>query len=292
MNNRTGPVLILGASGQVGTELARMASGRDLSPCCPSTAELDIVNEAAVASVIASRNWSAVFNCAAYTAVDRAESEPEQAHALNVLAPAYLARETARFQIPFIHLSTDYVFDGSKNAPYNENDTVNPLSTYGKTKQEGECAVRAYNPNHAIIRTAWVVSQNRTNFVKTMIKLGSERPELRVVNDQLGNPTSAEDIAETLLHVFSKLEGRSGTWHFVNSGDATWYDLAGHIFAEMRKHGLPTPTLTPITTAEYPTAAIRPANSRLATHLIAKDFGIEPRQWRDAIDSILSKLLI
>lgn len=235
--------------------------------------------------------WSAIVSCAAYTAVDRAESEPELAHAINALAPGILAEEAARANIPIIHVSTDYVFDGSKDAPYVETDAVNPVGVYGRTKEAGEAAVRAACSNHAIIRTAWVVSAGGANFINTMLRLGNERPELGVVNDQVGCPSSADDIALALLRVAERLGDRCGTWHFVNSGEASWYDLAAHIFTAAETKGLPVPKLNRISTAQYPTPAKRPANSRLNTGKFAADFDSVPRPWQAAIDDILAERL-
>lgn len=285
------PILVTGSSGQVGQSVAQLARVRGLETWAPDRQALDLCNPDAIAAAVARKQWSAVINCAAYTAVDKAESEPELADAVNAVAPAFLAREAARFAIPIVHVSTDYVFDGSKEEPYSEDDEVNPLNVYGRTKQAGEAAVRASNPQHAIIRTAWVISAARRNFLDTMLRLGAERPAVCVVDDQRGNPTSAADIAETLLDVAASLNGRSGTWHFVNSGDTSWHGLAAHIFEQTRRRGLPTPVLTPITTADYPTPARRPKNSRLSTMAIRRDFGITPRPWQEATDAILTQRL-
>lgn len=240
---------------------------------------------------VAAQDWTAVINCAAYTAVDKAESEADLAEAINARAPAILARETALLGIPLIHVSTDYVFDGGKPSPYFESDPVLPLGVYGQTKEAGEAAVRAANPHHAIVRTAWVVSARGANFINTMLRLGAERPEVRVVDDQLGCPSNAKDIAAALFTVARDLGDRSGTWHFVNRGEASWHDLARRVFDAAAARGLPTPLLTPITTNEYPTPAARPANSRLDTSKITADFGIDPRPWQDAVDDILTERL-
>lgn len=240
---------------------------------------------------IRASQWSAIVSCAAYTAVDRAESEPDLAHAFNAVAPRILAEEAARANIPIIHVSTDYVFDGAKDQPYVESDSVNPMGVYGRSKEAGEAAVRAASPNHAIIRTAWVVSADGANFVNTMLRLGSERTELGVVNDQVGCPSSANDIAQALLTVANALGDRSGTWHFVNSGQASWYDLAAYVFAAAEAKGLAVPKLNPISTAQYPTPATRPANSRLSSDKFAADFDFVPRPWQAAINDILAERL-
>ena len=283
------PILLTGGTGQVGQAVLRHAEERGLEIVAPNRAQMDLTNAQSIADMVASRPWSAVLNCAAYTAVDRAETDAELAEQVNAVAPAIFAAETAARNIPIIHVSTDYVFDGTNDVPYTEEDAVNPLGVYGRTKEMGEIAVRTRNPRHAIIRTAWVVSTGGANFVNTMIRLASERPEVNVVNDQIGCPSSAQDIAEALLVVAEHLQEQCGTWHFVNSGDASWYDLAARIFANMDRRGLPTPVLKAIPSSQYPTPAKRPSNSRLSTLAIQREFGIKPRHWHDAIDAILAE---
>lgn len=284
-----GPILLTGGTGQVGQAVLRHAEKRGLGIVAPNRTQMDLTNARSITDMVASRPWSAVINCAAYTAVDRAESDAELAEQVNAVAPAIFAAETAARDIPIIHVSTDYVFDGTNGSPYTEEDAVNPLGVYGRTKEMGESAVRTRNPCHAIIRTAWVVSAGGANFVNTMIRLASERPEVSVVNDQIGCPSSALDIAEALLVVAEHLQEQYGTWHFVNGGNASWYDLAARIFANMDRRGLPTPVLKAIPSSQYPTPAKRPSNSRLSTLAIQRDFGIKPRHWHDAIDAILAE---
>jgi dTDP-4-dehydrorhamnose reductase len=286
-----GPILVTGSTGQVGGAVKRIADARGISAWTPDRTQLDLTSEGDITKAIANGSWAAVVNCAAYTAVDRAETEAELARTVNAIAPAVLARETARAGIPLIHVSTDYVFDGTKLAAYEEVDPVNPLSVYGLTKEAGEAAIRHVNPVHAIIRTAWVLSASGANFLNTMLRLGATSPHVRVVNDQLGCPSSADDIAMALLTVAANLDGRRGTWHFANAGEASWHGLAQHIFGETRRRNLPSPEVIPITTAEYPTPAKRPANSRLATSAIERDFPIRPRYWQEAIDCILAERL-
>ena len=283
------PILLTGGTGQVGQAVLRHAQERGLEIVAPNRAQMDLTNGQSITDMVARRPWSAVVNCAAYTAVDRAETDAALAEQVNAVAPAILAAETAARDIPIIHVSTDYVFDGTNGVPYVEEDAVNPLGVYGRTKEMGETAVRTRNPRHAIIRTAWVVSAGSANFVNTMIRLASERPEVSVVDDQFGCPSSALDIAEALLVVAEHLQEQYGTWHFVNSGDASWHDLAARIFANMDQRGLPTPVLKAIPSSQYPTPAKRPSNSRLSTIAIQRDFGIKPRHWHDAIDAILAE---
>jgi dTDP-4-dehydrorhamnose reductase len=253
---------------------------------------LDLSDAQALATMVDARPWAAIVNCAAYTAVDKAESDVVAAWTVNALAPAALAAAGAAAGIPILHVSTDYVFSGAKPDFYVEDDPVAPLGVYGASKLGGELAVRSANPRHVILRTAWVVSATGNNFVKTMLRLGAERPQLRVVADQRGCPTSADDIARAILAMLPRLRaGPYGTYHFVNGGEATWHGLAEAVFARAAKHGRPAPSVEPIETNDYPTPAARPANSRLATAKIARDFGISPRDWHDAIDEIVDTLL-
>ncbi len=285
-------VLITGGSGQVGRALVAAAQAQAVDIWAPTRHELDLLDVEALTRTVQDGKWRAVINCAAYTAVDRAEAEPAFAEAVNARAPAALAQATSRANIPIIHVSTDYVFDGEKDAPYHEADPVNPLNVYGKTKAAGEDAVRAGNPDkHMIIRTAWVLSATGSNFLNTMVRLGGEKPTVGVVDDQVGCPTSADDIAQALLTVLIHHQGPAGTWHFVNQGEITWHGLAAYIFAETKRRGLPTPNLQAIPTSSYPTAAQRPANSRLCTDRFAGDFGYQPRPWTGAVHDILNTRL-
>jgi len=286
------PILVLGLGGQVGTELLRQGGDGLVAP---AIAELDITDPASVAAAVAARPWKAVINAAAYTAVDKAESDVATCWAINAYGPAVLAAETARAGIPIVHISTDYVFDGTGEGYYREDDPVRPLGVYGASKEGGEQAVRTANPRHAIIRTAWLVSAHGGNFVKTMLRVGAERPQLRVVDDQRGCPTSAADLAGALLTVTRRLiedeHAPTGTFHFVNSGEASWCEFARAIFADGAARGGPSPQVEAITTADYPTPARRPANSRLSTAGLTAAFGITPRPWRAALGDILAELL-
>jgi dTDP-4-dehydrorhamnose reductase len=202
---------------------------------------------------------------------------------------------TAERGIPLVHVSTDYVFDGSKTEPYGEDDPVAPINVYGASKEGGEQAVRTTNPRHAIVRTAWVVSPHRANFLRTMLRLGAQRDELRVVDDQRGCPTFAIDLAAALqtvaLGMMEAQAAPAGTFHMVNGGEATWAEFAGAIFAESSKRGGPSARVTPITTAEYPTPARRPHNSRMATSKLTGSYGIVPRPWPDALGDAMAELM-
>lgn len=287
-------VLLTGGSGQVGTEVIRLAPA-GVNIVAPGRAQLDISDPASIAAMVASRPWAAVINSAAHTAVDRAESEILAAWKVNALAPAALAQATAEAGIPLIQVSTDYVFDGSKDGFYVESDPVAPVSVYGASKEGGEQAVRTGNPRHVILRTAWVVSPHGANFIKTMLRLAQTRPELRVVDDQRGCPTSATDIAQALLTITRRLaddpQAPVGTYHFVNSGEATWCGLARAVFETAAEHGRPAPTVEGITTADYPTPARRPANSRLDVAKLTRDYAIAPRRWQEAVEEVVETLL-
>ena len=283
-------ILLTGGAGQVGTEFQRLApAGFEI--VAPSRAEMDLGDAGAVAAFVASRPWACIVNSGAYTAVDKAESDPVTAWKVNALAAATLAQAGA----PIIHLSTDYVFDGAKPAPYVEGDPVGPVSVYGASKEGGEQAVRTLNPRHVILRTAWVVSPHGTNFIKTMLRLAKTRDQLGVVDDQRGCPTSAADIARTAWALAQRMiddsAAPSGTYHFVNSGEATWCELAREVFAQSAAAGRTIPEVTAIPTSAYPTPARRPANSRLDTGKLTRDFGIEPRPWRTAISEVVADLL-
>lgn len=291
MTSLAGPILITGASGQIGGALAQLSRKRGIEISAPDRFKLDLLDSESIRRAVAERPWAAVFNCAAYTAVDKAESDFEVALAVNANAPKVFAEETARKGIPLLHVSTDYVFDGAKSSPYEEEDSVNPSGIYGLTKEAGEAAVRTNNPKHAIVRTAWVVSADGTNFLNTMLRLATTQKQISVVNDQIGSPSSATDIASALLTVAEQRGDLSGTWHFVNSGVASWYDFANYIFNESNKRGLAVPKVLPISTSDYPTAAKRPANSRLSTQKISTDFALNPRAWEDAIGAVLVERL-
>ncbi|WP_200964182.1 dTDP-4-dehydrorhamnose reductase [Ensifer sp. Root278] len=285
-------ILITGGTGQVGTELLRCQWPSDIELVAPNRRELDLCNCDQIEQYIADGDFSAVVNSGAYTAVDRAENEILAAWRTNALAPAAIAAATKACGIPIVHVSTDYVFDGAKGAPYAEEDCVAPLGVYGASKEAGEQAVRTANPRHVILRTAWVFSPHGSNFVKTMLRLGKERPLIRVVNDQRGCPTAAVDIAEALSTIALRLiEDKGspvGTYNFVNAGDATWYEFACEIFEQRRSARYPIPTIESIETHEYPTLAQRPANSLLATDKWSRDFGWKPRHWRMALHEMLA----
>ena len=226
--------------------------------------QLDLENIATILPAIAEARPDLIVNAAAYTAVDKAETEPQRAFAINRDGAAAVAAAARALGVPLIHLSTDYVFSGDKATAYVESDETGPLGVYGKSKLAGELAVRTANPDALILRTSWVYSPFGSNFVKTMLRLAGERPELRVVDDQVGNPTSALDLAEAILRIVPRInDGAGATFHVAGSGSTSWCGLAKQVFETSRLMGGPTAEVVPISTSEYPTPAQRPANSRL-----------------------------
>lgn len=255
---------------------------------------MDIADPASIAAALAARPYAAVVNAAAYTAVDAAENDVAGAFAANATGPAILADLTRRAGLPLVHVSTDYVFDGMKEGYYDEADPVAPQNVYGASKLAGEYAVLSGNPRSVVLRTAWVMSPFRANFVKTMLRLAGERPLLRVVADQRGCPTSADDIAAAITTIVARQlddpEAPAGIYHFVNAGEASWCDLARAIIAfDAELGGSPIP-VEPIATSDFPTPARRPANSRMATDRIFRDFAIVPRDWHEAVKDIVEEL--
>ncbi|MEQ1494627.1 MAG: dTDP-4-dehydrorhamnose reductase [Novosphingobium sp.] len=288
-------ILVVGGMGQVGLELAQARPYAGYKLVRPRRDELDITQANSVSDYLASGEWAGVINCAAWTAVDLAEDNVAEAFLANCQGPAILGEAAKALGIPIIQLSTDYVFDGKLDRPYLETDPVNPLGVYGASKLAGELAVACANARSVILRTAWVVSAQRANFLKTMLRIGAGNQKLRVVADQRGCPTSAADLAVAALTIIRRLiedpQAPAGTYNFVNAGDATWLALARHIFGQAALRGGPNPEVLPIATADYPTRAHRPANSRLDTTKLTADYGIQPRDWRIAVDEILEELL-
>jgi len=283
-----GGVAVFGAGGQLGSALARRARERHIKLALFTHAEVDIANAKAVTAALRDNSVGVAINAAAYTAVDKAESEPERAFAINRDGAATLAQACSTQGAQLIHISTDYVFDGTKTGAYVESDPIAPLGAYGRSKAEGESAVITNAPDSIILRTAWVYGLEGANFIKTMLRLGAERDLVRVVNDQSGSPTFADDLADAILTLLGKRErATTSIYHLAGQGVATWHDIAGEIFAETQRRGFRTPRLEAITTAEYPTPAKRPANSVLDCSLFKHDFGIALPEWRDALSRML-----
>lgn len=290
-------VLLTGGDGQLGWEVARRAAAAGVLCRAAGRADLDITDRDAVRRMVGETDWSAVINAAAYTAVDRAETDAAAAYAVNRDGPAHLAGACAEAGVPLLHVSTDYVFDGSKAAPYREDDPVAPLGVYGASKLAGEEAVRSLCAQHIILRTAWVYGVHGHNFVKTMLRLGRERDRLRVVDDQRGCPTAAGDLADVLLTLAGRLgagqapESAFGTFHATGQGDTSWCGFARHIFALAETRLERIPAVDPITTADFPTPARRPANSVLDCDRLARVHGLRLRPWKDALAETLNSLL-
>lgn len=282
-------VLITGANGQLGTALKRESQGFDgINLFYTDIDETDIRSKESVAFAIDKYSPNVVVNCAAYTAVDKAEDEHEKAFALNAFAPANLAEQCKLKNVKLIHISTDYVFDGTGNLPYIETDKVNPLSVYGLSKLKGEELSMAFG-NTMVIRTSWLYSSYGNNFMKTMLKYGNERPELRVVFDQTGTPTLANDLAGVILRITQEPDKLfiPEVFHYSNQGVCSWFDFAYEI---IKQAGLSTKVI-PITTKEYPTKAIRPQYSVLNKQKICKLLGIEIPHWRQSLIKCLKEYL-
>jgi dTDP-4-dehydrorhamnose reductase len=286
-------LVVFGANGQLGRCLAETPLPEGWRLIGFGHGAADILDPAAVAAALKGIDQGVVVNAAAYTAVDKAESEPDAAFALNRDGAGIVAAAAATAGLPVIHVSTDYVFDGSKTSPWTEDDPVAPLSVYGASKLAGEIAVRGANPRHAILRTSWLFSVHGANFLKTMLRLGAERPLLKVVADQHGCPTAAEDLAAIIVAIASHLaEGQGfGTFHCTGDEPTTWCGFAAAIMDSARKRGRQMAEVQPIPTADYPTPAVRPAYSVLSCLRLAEVHGVAAPPWRRAIEHCLDVLL-
>lgn len=286
--------LVTGGSGQLGGALAA-APPPGVRIVAPPRTVLDLADPQLDAGpLIAAEGVTAIVNCGAYTQVDRAEDEPELAMQVNGAAPGLLAGAAAAAGIPIVQISTDYVFSGEKAGAYTEEDAPAPRGAYGRGKLAGEQAVAASGARFAVLRTAWVFSAGGANFLRTMLRLGRERDTLGVVGDQWGCPTHAGDLAGAVARVCAAFEDErsgSGIWHVVNTGETSWHGFAERIFARAVMQGRPAPQLNRIATADYPTKAPRPANSRLATGKLQRDFGIALRDWGSAADQAVDAVI-
>ena len=288
-------ILVFGTTGQVAREIARRGPAHGCEIIALGRAEADLTDVRACTRAIAGTEAAVVLNAAAHTAVDRAESEPDLAHAVNAEAPGAMARAAAARGLPFLHVSTDYVFDGTPGRAWREDDPTGPLGVYGATKLAGEAAVRAAGGPHVILRTAWVVSAHGSNFVKTMRRLGAERDTLRVVEDQTGGPTPAADIAAALLTIASSFgagRGAPGIYHFAGRPATTWAEFAREIFTirAEKGDGFRAPSVEGIPTSGYPTPARRPQNSVLDCAAIATAYGIPQPDWRAGLAEVIGEL--
>ncbi len=309
-------VLVTGAHGQVGADVVELLAGRAEVIACDRAA-LDLADPAAIVERVRAARPALIVNAGAYTAVDRAESEADRARAVNARAPEILAAEAKRSGALLVHYSTDYVFDGTKAGPYVEDDPVAPLSTYGATKLEGERAVAASGCDHLILRTTWVYAPRGRNFLLTMLRLGAEREELGVVDDQRGAPTTSRELARATLALvgggrdaartaaagdsartlvaedFARAAARGGLYHATAAGETTWFGFAQAIFAAWSKRAGPSfkvPRLVPIATRDYPTPARRPANSVLSNARLQAAFGIALADWRTGLAEAIAAL--
>jgi len=287
--------LITGGDGQLGHELFQESKTRHFDILSPSEHQMDIADIKAVKNVIDLHQPSFVINAAAYTQVDKAESEESLAFAVNKIGCMNLAQICAKNEIPLLQVSTDYVFDGQKNMPYNESDPISPIGVYGRSKAAGETEIRSNLKEHIILRTSWLYGVRGQNFVKTILKLAGTKENIRVVSDQYGCPTNARDLAKAILTIADKWRQQSavawGTYHYCGQGIVSWHEFAETIIELARRFGeVKTNRVGPITTADYPTKARRPAFSALDCNHIKKNFGIHPKPWRESLKSTVQRL--
>jgi dTDP-4-dehydrorhamnose reductase len=285
-------VLLVGTTGQLATELRRAPRIDTLELLAPEKLDLSVATE--VKRQLDRLRPELVVNAGAYTAVDRAESDRQRAFAINAEGPRTLAEWCLGAKAVLLHVSTDYVFDGGKNAPYLADDATGPLNIYGESKLAGEVAVRSMLERHVILRTSWVFSAHGQNFVKTMLRLASERDELRVVADQLGRPTPAADLAEAIWRIVSQLQTAGtvpwGTYHYAGAGSVSWHQFAEAIVAEQSPFTGKTPPVRPISTADFPTPARRPMVSMLDTSSFEATFGMQAKPWGPGLRAVVQEL--
>lgn len=286
--------MLTGAQGQVGHEIVDLALKCNLKLCPFIHSQLNITDFGQLKQTISTIKPNYIINAAAYTAVDKAEKESELAFAVNALGVKYLAKIAKKYNIPLLHISTDYIFDGQKKMSYIEEDKANPLSVYGHSKLSGENLLREIWYKHIILRVSWVFGTYGNNFVKTIIRLSNERTELRVIADQKGAPTYAGDIALTLLKIIEHLNNGQfawGTYHYTGTPSLSWYEFAKKIIDEAKQHRLRLKKVIPISAFEYPSVAYRPPNSELACDKIAQVFGIRPNTWSVGLKKVVNILL-
>ena len=288
-------ILITGSHGQLGRELIQEGQICDFDILAPSHQQVDITDIKAVKNFIDLHQPSCIINAAAYTQVDQAEIEESLAFAVNKTGCTILAQVCAKNDIPLINVSTDYVFDGQKQAPYHESDPISPIGVYGRSKAAGETEIRSNLEEHIIIRTSWLYGIHGQNFVKTMLKLARTKEYVRVVSDQYGSPTSAGELAKATITLADKWRQQStmawGTYHYCGQGIVSWHEFAETIVEMARRYGkVKTNRVEPITTADYPTKAKRPSFSALDCNQIKKNFGIIPKPWRESLKSTIQRL--
>jgi dTDP-4-dehydrorhamnose reductase len=275
-------ILVTGAAGQLGSCLKNKSKEQNtLDFVFLDSKALDITNSSQTEAVFSNHNFDYCINCAAYTAVDNAEVDHENAYEINVIGPKNLAEASNKFGVALIHISTDFVFNGSANTPYKETDLTVPLGVYGQTKLEGEYEIQSILDNYYIIRTSWLYSEFKNNFVKTMLKLGQEKDEINVVNDQKGTPTNANDLADVIINIIISKKKSFGLYHFSNLGETTWYGFAKAIF-EISKTVI---KLNPVTSEAYVTKAPRPKYSVLDKNKISSVFNLNIPNWEDSLNN-------
>jgi dTDP-4-dehydrorhamnose reductase len=290
-------ILITGGSGQLGVALQKLFAARGVAFKAVSRPDFDFERPETIAACFDAVKPDLVINAAAYTAVDKAETDQEAARAGNHTGPLALAKLCEAADIPFIHVSTDYVFDGAKNAPYVETDSTNPTGVYGATKRDGEEAILATGAKAIILRTAWVYAAHGKNFARTMLTAGRKMPVLRVVADQRGAPTAASDLAAAIAAIMARLNETGwqpqycGIFHASSAGETTWHGFANAIFEEAAKQGYKAPEVQPIRTEDWPTPAKRPADSRLDGAKLAETFCVQLPDWRESLPGIVTALL-
>ena len=290
-------ILITGADGQLGRELINQGQLKGFSVQTPSEDDMDITDLEKIDRCMAFHQPEVVINAAAYTQVDKAESEATLAFAVNTTGSANLARMCAKNKIPLVHISTDYVFDGQKGTSYLETDAISPIGVYGRSKADGEIEIRSHLKEHIILRTSWLYGIHGHNFAKTILKLATTKPKIRVVADQYGSPTNAADLAQTILIISDRMQFNNdvdwGTYHYCGQGVISWYNFAEKIVGLARLYAdVKTTRIEPIATADYPTRAVRPIYSALDCSRIQKHFGINPKPWQKSLEITIKELLV
>jgi dTDP-4-dehydrorhamnose reductase len=289
-------ILVAGSQGQLARALVERGRSRHgLSIVALGRPQLDLADTSSIARVVAAEQPDLIINTAAYTAVDNAEREPKAAFAINRDGAGGLATSAREIDAPIVHISTDYVFDGTKSNAYVETDATCPIGVYGSSKREGEAAVATANPEHLILRTSWLFSPYGHNFLKTMLRLAAERPELRVVADQFGNPTYAPDLADAILELASRVVDKAfppvwGIYHAAGTGDTSWHGFATEIVRAAARITVPKVSVIPIATADYPTTTRRPANSQLNCDKLERVFGIRLPPWQQSVAKCIESL--
>jgi dTDP-4-dehydrorhamnose reductase len=292
--SRAGTILVIGKAGQVARCLALSADQQKILLLSVGRPELDITSTDSIDRIVDKIMPACIINAAAYTAVDKAETESEAAYRVNFTGAAHLAKASAKGNVPLIHISTDYVFDGRGSSPYRESDATSPLGVYGHSKRDGELEVLSAHPGALVVRTSWVYSAFGTNFLKTMARLAETHPVVRVVADQHGSPTSALALAPALLNVAAQLSDPAtskpgGIYHLTATGETTWFGFAQAIFDSLKSRGERVPDAQPISTAEYPAPAKRPAYSVLDCAKMERTFGVRLPPWRQSLDPCLDQ---